>query len=546
MTDTTLGAEQNSQQQNLSLLKIYTAYRVILAIALLAVFLLEPYQNILVGRLKPELFFYATCAYLLINIVALMIVFPRSRQLNEQQLFLNFFIDIIALTFIVDASGGINSGVAMLLVVTVAAASIMLRGQLSMLIAALASIVILADTFSLIYQNQLSATSFLPTGLLGIVLFITNYFIHSLSIRIRGAQLIAEQRAEDVSKLEQLNQQIVQRMRTGIIVCDPTGNIHLANAAASELLNTKKLQADDINDSSQTLPAILMPLFKQWQLTPRFHPPPFRVTETGPEINASFSRIRQNKSSDILVFLEDNRRLSQRAQQMKLASLGRLTASIAHEIRNPLSAISHASQLLNESEHLDSADHRLCDIIENHSERMNKVIENVLQLSRRNAPNPEKINLTPWVQQFADEFEYAGNNGTRFTIDVNASEDNIQTTVDTSQLNQIMTNLTQNGLRHSEKRTGSATLTLFVHRNNNTELPILDIIDDGEGINDESLQHIFEPFYTTDPKGSGLGLYISRELCEANESRLDYIRTEEGKSCFRISFPHPDRRLQPE
>ncbi|MBL4827318.1 MAG: ATP-binding protein, partial [Spongiibacteraceae bacterium] len=100
--------------------------------------------------------------------------------------------------------------------------------------------------------------------------------------------------------------------------------------------------------------------------------------------------------------------------------------------------------------------------------------------------------------------------------------------------------------RHSHQQTDKATLTLNFHINPSTHLPVLDIIDDGAGVEEKNKDQVFEPFYTTESTGTGLGLYISRELCEANQSRLDYVRDDNNKSCFRISFPHPDRRLAPD
>lgn len=533
-------ADQSEQQQNLSLLKIYTFYRVFLSIALLLTFFLEPYKQPLVGSLKPELFIYSSFSYLLINIIMLIVVLPKRIQLNNQQLFVNFFIDIVALIFIVDASGGISSGVGILLVMVIAASSIMLRGQLAILIAALASMSVIADTVSLITQQQLDISTLLPAGMLGVILFITSVFIQNLSHRIRGAQLIAAQRAVDVSKLQLLNQQIVQRMRTGILVTDHEGRIYTANEAASELLSAPDLQHAAQQPAPPFLQAELMKRFQRWQSYPQYHSPLFRATESGPEIHVSFSAITNDDQTDILVFLEDNRHLTQRAQQMKLASLGRLTASIAHEIRNPLGAISHAAQLLKESETLAEDDARLCEIIKSHSGRMNKVIENVLQLSSRSAPEPEKISLQHWLTHFINEFSTVDYPDAHIRSNI---EQDCVVTIDSSQLNQVVTNLVQNGLRYSQQQTGKPTLTLHAYINPTSLLPVLDIIDDGPGIAEDAREKLFEPFYTTETKGSGLGLYISRELCQANEARLDYIHTDDDKSCFRISFPHPDRRV---
>ncbi len=556
--------QESPNLQNLALLKVYTVIRVFLCAALLTTFVLGA-ENPLVGALKPEQFLIVTCIYLLLNVVGLIVYLPKHILINDQRLFANFLIDIFAIILVADASNGIVSGLAILLVIIIAAASIMLARQLALLTAAIATIAILADTARLIIDGYLPLSSLLPTGLLGVTLFITAIFIEYLAARIRIAQQLAEQRGFDVSQLQSLNQSIVQRMRTGIIVVNDVGEIQLANAAAGELLgNTDLLKLAENTRPATAEPITLQPellaQFQLWRRSPNYHTPPFQVNEAGPELHVSFSApsndpstgtdtdIQSGENRETLIFIENNRRLAQQAQQMKLASLGRLTASIAHEIRNPLGAISHASQLLAESNEIPDADKRLCEIIQNHSNRMNKVIENVLQLSRRHAPDPERINLAEWLQQFINDFcdvDDEQTNHENHHIDLTGSCDS-PVTIDCSQFSQVLSNLIQNGLRYSKQQTGVAAIELRLHSHPNTKLPQLDIIDNGAGIDEKAQEKLFEPFYTTEAKGSGLGLYISRELCEANEARLEYLINQQGKSCFRISFPHPDRRLAPE
>jgi two-component system sensor histidine kinase PilS (NtrC family) len=257
----------------------------------------------------------------------------------------------------------------------------------------------------------------------------------------------------------------------------------------------------------------------------------------GPEIRINFARLQAQENSDTLIFVEDNRIMSQEAQQLKLASLGRLTASIAHEVRNPLGAISHAAQLLSESPDINEADSRLSEIIQSHSRRVNTIIENVLQLSRRKASLPELIDLAEWIPEFVEEYKHTK----KAQIAVVLKQTGVKTRVDTSQLQQVLTNLMDNGLRYSEELTGSSTLTLEVGVDSENELPYLHVIDDGPGIPESEVEQVFEPFFTTASTGSGLGLYISRELCEANQASLIYKRTLAGKSCFRLNFAHPER-----
>jgi two-component system sensor histidine kinase PilS (NtrC family) len=230
--------------------------------------------------------------------------------------------------------------------------------------------------------------------------------------------------------------------------------------------------------------------------------------------------------------------MAQQAQQLKLASLGGLTASIAHEIRNPLGAISHAAQLLEESTDLRKEDARLAEIIHQHTVRANKVIENVLQLSRRKQSSPELLDMKVWLEQFIADF--CTNQDQNCDIKFICDQDNLQFRVDASQIHQVLTNLFQNGIRYSEKKTGERTLTVVADFNIQSEQPTLDIIDQGEGIPMEQQDKVFEPFYTSEKSGTGLGLYIARELCEANQARLDLQPIRNG-CCFRITFSHPSR-----
>jgi two-component system sensor histidine kinase PilS (NtrC family) len=369
---------------------------------------------------------------------------------------------------------------------------------------------------------------------LGTLFFATSLGFQVLSQRLRSSQQLAQERAADVSKLQNLNQLIVQRMRTGILVVDVDGRIKMVNQAAAEFLQTNPSSPP----AGNTLGPILQQQLETWRKHPETNSRPFRHTDTGPEIIARFTALNFEQSGDTLIFLEDSGQLAQRAQQLKLAALGRLTASIAHEIRNPLGAISHAGQLLRESPQLDSGDQRLTDIIVNHSHRINNIIENVLQLSRRTPPNPRRVDLGAWLHDYIEEYQEGLNDRAAISIKETAP---VQVTIDTDQLSQALTNLLDNALRYSAKATGKASAELFVSIGIK-QLPQLDVVDNGPGVAERDQEKVFEPFFTTEVKGNGLGLYMARELCEINQARLHYLRNEYGKSCFRINFSHPDRK----
>jgi two-component system sensor histidine kinase PilS (NtrC family) len=236
-----------------------------------------------------------------------------------------------------------------------------------------------------------------------------------------------------------------------------------------------------------------------------------------------------------LIYLEDSSVMAQQAQQMKLASLGRLAAGVAHEIRNPLGAISHAGQLLSESPQLEGPDKRLTEIIQTQSRRMNRIIENVLQLSRRAHSNPQHIRLQSWLEHFASEFAQERHvDAHSIAVDINPPDMEIH--VDPTQLQQVLTNLCDNGVRHSADHPGLPKVELRGGVTRESGGPFLDVIDHGSGIPPENAEHIFEPFFTTETTGTGLGLYIARELCEINRARLSYLPVPTGGSCFRINF----------
>jgi two-component system sensor histidine kinase PilS (NtrC family) len=235
------------------------------------------------------------------------------------------------------------------------------------------------------------------------------------------------------------------------------------------------------------------------------------------------------------VFLEDLAQITQQAQQLKLAALGRLTAGISHEIRNPLGAISHAAQLLAESEELDSADRRLTQIIQDHSQRMNRVIENVLQLSRRQQSAPQRLDLKPWLEDFVGEIREQANERQHIHLRINSGD--FTTLMDPNQLRQILDNLIRNAWRHSAQLHEQADVWLALFVDPDSQLAVLEVQDNGPGVSAEEQAHLFEPFFTTSSQGTGLGLYLSRELCESNQARLDF-KSRQGGGCFRITFAH--------
>jgi len=231
--------------------------------------------------------------------------------------------------------------------------------------------------------------------------------------------------------------------------------------------------------------------------------------------------------------------MNARVQQSKLASLGRLSASIAHEIRNPVGAMSHAGQLLAESAGMSEDDLRLTEIIRTHSERVSHIIENILQLSRRESSRPEQFALEPWLKEFSSEFTRTLElqEGELSVID---GDDSVEIRMDPSHLRQVMWNLCDNAVKYASE-TGGILVELQCGRTQRSGQPYLEVLDQGLGVDAATVDKIFEPFFTDRSGGTGLGLYISRELCELNRATLVYQAREGGGSIFRIVFSDPDR-----
>jgi two-component system sensor histidine kinase PilS (NtrC family) len=510
-------------------LRLLTFYRAILAGLLTVLFLALADSNPFNVQL-PVLFRSTLLTYLAFSVVA-----GFSTRLHwpgyEFQALLQVFADIGAIALLMHASSGVASSLSALLVIAVAFGALVLPGRLAYLFAAVATLAILFETgLASLSPERTDAGDITRAGLLGVVLFMAAGLAHILVIRARESAALAEQRGIDLANLEQLNRYIVQQLESGLLVIDPNGNVRLVNDNARAMLGVGDSALQKLDVLAPELGAGL----RHWRRDRQWQPQPIKVADTGIVLMPRFSGLTTANGQGALILLDDSARLAQQAQQLKLASLGRLTASIAHEIRNPLGAISHAAQLLGESEQLNPGDKRLTEIISNHTQRVNTIIENVLQLSRRSASQPQQLPLGEWLQLFREEFTQSqGLAVERVDVDIDPPEIEVQ--IDPGHLHQVLTNLCENALRHS--RNDGTPIRLRVRQGDDGTVR-LDVIDNGKGIDAGTAEQMFEPFYTTATSGTGLGLYIARELCEINQARLSYHPLDDG-SCFRIHLPQP-------
>jgi len=532
------GATENSAlHDNYHLLRIYTYYRTALGCLLMLLFTGNFISEVL-GSYSPRWFFITAAVYTLFNIGTLLLLWRDPTEPRTRQIVIYLVIDIIALSLLSGSSGGIASGLSYLLIITVAAGAIFLNRQLSIFVAALASVATLTESVFTTWLFDIDSKRFFSAGALGVLLFATAILFQYLTERIRESSLEARQKAEEAAKAKDISQKIIERMRTGVLVTDFTSQIQLINDAARKLLGF----GNPTVDSELTLAdlPIIEQAFMAWQNNPSGSKQPLRVPQTNGEIRVNFATLGDSDVRDTLIFIEDHRLLAQEAQKLKLGSLGKLTASIAHEVRNPLGAIAHAAQLLTESPELSADSQKLLTIILNHSKRVNQIIENTLQLSRRSESQAQIINLAEWLPKFIEDYTLAFKNPYALAISLvqeNPQQKQVLAKIDVNHLRQILTNLFDNGLRYSHHATGKYTLLLRYGYRSHSELATLRIVDDGPGITEDMEDSIFEPFFTTENTGSGLGLYICRELCQSNQAALSFARWQ-GKSCFQINFAH--------
>ena len=523
----------------LRVLTTLNAFRLLVAVTLLLLFAVSSEPRFF-GDVRPTLFAATAAGYVVFAILSAFSL--RQRWVPEQALgTTQVIVDILAIALLMNASGGISSGLGGLLIIFVGAGSLILPGPVSAVFAVATTFVILGEQVYTQFFSAAQLTNYPAAGILSGVILIVSLMLQPLARRVQASEALVRQYGVDLKNLSELNEYIVQHLRESIVVVDASNALRLINSSAIRLLGT------DNSIAGTPLDEVFEPLaeyLRAWRkdMGQSSHPEFTLITEgDNARVTAHLAPLgtEGQRAGPILIFLEDASLMNARVQQSKLASLGRLSASIAHEIRNPVGAMSHAAQLLGESPGLTDDDARLTEIIQTHSGRVSHIIDNVLQLSRRESSRPELLQLKTWLDDFADEFT-----GTlelqegEFTIqDV---PDDLEARIDRSHLRQVLWNLCDNAVKYASE-TGGIMVEIQGGRMQNQGRPYLEVLDCGLGVDAATADKIFEPFFTARSGGTGLGLYISRELCELNRATLVYLDRPAGGSIFRIVFSDPDR-----
>lgn len=506
------------------LIKVYAVYRAMIALTLLGLFVSGISRGV-AGTAMPSLYFYTVCSYASINCAWLLMLHREGYNTTAFQIGSILGCDIVAFLLMIQASGGLNSGLGYLLLITCSAGSMLLDRRMGAFLAAVTSSAVIAQQVYGALAGHADSQDIFSAGSLGTLLFVSVIALQYLAERIRVATRSAEDQSQQAAHLQRLAQQIVAQMRIGILVLDAEGRPELVNRAAQELLGTQWLPDGAKNPYLQQA----LQLFLQRRQGSN------GLMQVGHmELRTSVTTLPRDRGDSTLVFVEDNRKLAQQAQQLKLASLGRLTGSIAHEIRNPLAAISHAAQLLLESTNALPEDRHLGEIITRHSQRVNHIINNIMQLSQRHPASPQLLNLGDWLKLFLKDYRAETLGEARILTKLPKRPAMVR--FDPEQLGQIVTNLCSNALHYSYRAIGIYEVEIIVGSAAQKDCARLEVRDRGPGVAKEHQDKIFEPFFTTKQSGTGLGLYIARELCEANQASLYYRVDANQHSCFTIEF----------
>ena len=517
------------------LLTLFSRYRVVIAVILgLMYWGFQRFQ--VLSPQAPELAGWTLVIYFAAATATLAAAhgrFPAAAYHLTGQVVL----DVIAMTLLMHASGGVKSGIGLLLLVSLAAAGLVARGRIAFFHAAMAALAILLEQSWQILNVDGAGADFFQSGLLAGSYIVIAGLGFTLAKYAHGAEQIAEERGIDLANLAQINELVIRDMQDGFVVVDERGVIRQHNPQSEALVGG--LSRANERALADVAPALAKQL-AEWREDPQHIFAMLRDPRSQRDYQVRFVAIGDQTASPTVIFIEDAGRIRAQAQQMKLVALGRLTASIAHEIRNPLSSINHAAELLHEESDRRPEDQRLLTIIQENAHRLDRMVQEVLYLNRRDRAHPEPIEARIYLERFVRDF-CANEKLADDVFDLKVLSTR-RAIFDRSHLDQILWNLVRNARRHGRGQAHSVTILL--RDAPDADNLLLEISDDGPGVPVEALAHLFEPFFTTDASGTGLGLYIARELAEVNGARLEYAGTQVQWSgdakplngaCFRLT-----------
>jgi two-component system sensor histidine kinase PilS (NtrC family) len=540
-------------------LQTLNATRVVIAMVLLL------YLSFDSRGLRAGQHLYAeTCiAYLLAALAfGALTIYWRRRFLIQLGSQIAFDIGVISLLYV--SGGGVRSGLAILYLFPLAGAAILAPLVLALFSASLVTLFLIGESAWNSYGKD-GDTPLAQSGMVGAAFFAVVLLVSRLAAKLIGQEELAARRGVDLRIQQAINRIVMADVGDGILVVGPDGEVFTSNPASQRML---ALAGEGIDFKLGEIAPLepIMQAFSAWLALPAESAPAvgqgafvtIKPDQDGggpgpvlhcmrPDLAAHlklrFARVDtpHHATERCVIFLQDVTAIENQAQQLKLASMGRLTASIAHEVRNPLSAIGHATSLLAE-DLVEPSQARLLKIVGDNVARVNRMVEDILQLSRKVQPHSEPLPLDVFLAEIRTEFHETHALPADMIRVGGAAGSPVR--FDALHLREVVVNLLTNAIRYASGTPGSIRLSVVSESPGRMELHVQ---DDGPGITPEVRAHLFEPFYTTSSKGTGLGLYLARELCLNNGAMLDYeyrfdpgafgLRKASGR--FVITFAQP-------
>lgn len=506
-------------------LQTFTVTRILIALVLL-LYLGVDLES---GALRPDPVNTETCVFYVLA-AALFALAARWQRRFLIQLGVQIGIDLAVISLLYIAAGGMRSGLGILYLFPLAGAAILAPLLLALFSAAVATLFLLGlNLWQLVVEGR--DPPLMQAGLFGAAFFAGVLMVNRLAARLLKQEELAAQRGADLRIQQAINEIVIADVGDGILVVGEEGTVFTGNPAARRMLGLADASAFSLRAAPAFEPVALA--FDAWLAVPDNDKAfvtlkPYREGDGAGEVRGRrdqpvhlklrFARVADGgeAAGRSVIFMQDVSAIENQAQQLKLASMGRLTASIAHEVRNPLSAIGHATALLAEDLH-GPAEVRLLKIVGDNVDRVNRMVEDILQLSRKAQPNGEPVALGAFLEQLKAEF--CEIHGLAADIVYIGDPGGSAVRFDPLHLHEVLLNLLNNAVRYASRQ--PASIRIFPARDAAGRRE-LHVQDDGPGITPEVRDHLFEPFYTTSSKGTGLGLYLARELCLNNDAKLDY------------------------
>jgi len=504
----------------LRILKYFSMYSVVITVALVSLYFGDIDLGFL-GINDPKVYPMVLSLHACITIVFLALAFSAG-QAHYDHLLAFFLLDVSLIAALIYSSGTGNS-LSYLMIVGVAVGNSLLSGQKGLLISAWAAISLL------FVENRFAvggeAYNYVNAGTLGFIFFITAFVIQALVKRLHLSVDINRIQADSLLSMEQLTKLVLKRLETGVLVVNEVGEIIFQNTAAQRLLG--------FPGPVRVLPDKLHNAYLEHLKFPGHKPSTFKAGPTTAKVQPMFAPLMPGTDRGTVVFIEDTNVVYQQAQRLKQVSLGKLAAGIVREIKEPMQGIYAIAREMSQSS--VAGGDKFHQPIKDHSQHIERIINNVQNLSNTKATQFDKQNLGMWVAATVKKLEHTTLNNVK--IELKVSRTPMEAYFDNTQIRQALNNILENAAFYAkEKNAEFARVTVLVGRNKVSKQNIIEIQDNGYGVGLDDLDHIFEPFYSSEGSKSGLGLYLAKQFCEMNMARLDYVSAQEGAR-FRITFP---------